>query len=293
MSNLLKNCPTYVINLTERNDKKKYIEKLFNKQKIKFEFYRPIKNESNPRKGCLESHLHLIKNAIKNNYEKILIFEDDVKFLKSIHEIKEPPNDWNMIYLGGTVHRVMDTKNKHYTRVQTWTTHAYFVNLKDKEFVNKIMDMENYNEEVDRFYLEKIHPKYKCYMTNPMMAIQKEDYSDIEKRDVNYDFMQYTLNGLRLPEHEVNENGNYVLKLDNIKLSDLPKISIITPTYKRRKLFSMALNNYENFIYPKNKIEWVIAVPHNIIGPRQKYDDPFRNVVSIMINRMMLLLNLF
>jgi len=36
-----------------------------------------------------------------------------------------------------------------------------------------------------------------------------------------------------------------------------------------------------------NKIEWVIAVPHNIIGPRQKYDDPFRNVVSIMINRML------
>jgi len=36
-----------------------------------------------------------------------------------------------------------------------------------------------------------------------------------------------------------------------------------------------------------NSIEWVIAVPHNIIGPRQKYDDPFRNVVSIMINRML------
>ena len=36
-----------------------------------------------------------------------------------------------------------------------------------------------------------------------------------------------------------------------------------------------------------NHIEWVIAVPHNIIGPRQRYDDPFRNVVSIMINRML------
>lgn len=34
-------------------------------------------------------------------------------------------------------------------------------------------------------------------------------------------------------------------------------------------------------------IEYVIAVPHNIIGPRQKYDDPFRNVASIMINRML------
>ena len=34
-------------------------------------------------------------------------------------------------------------------------------------------------------------------------------------------------------------------------------------------------------------VEFVIAVPHNIIGPRQKYDDPYRNVASIMINRML------
>lgn len=32
-------------------------------------------------------------------------------------------------------------------------------------------------------------------------------------------------------------------------------------------------------------VEYVIAVPHNIIGPRQRYNDPFRNVASIMINR--------
>lgn len=34
-------------------------------------------------------------------------------------------------------------------------------------------------------------------------------------------------------------------------------------------------------------MEYVILVPHNIIGPRQKYDDPYRNVASIMINRML------
>ena len=34
-------------------------------------------------------------------------------------------------------------------------------------------------------------------------------------------------------------------------------------------------------------MEYVIAVPHNIIGPRQKYDDAYRNVASIMINRML------
>jgi UDP-glucose 4-epimerase len=34
-------------------------------------------------------------------------------------------------------------------------------------------------------------------------------------------------------------------------------------------------------------IEYNIAVPHNIIGPKQRYDDPYRNVVSIMINLML------
>ena len=33
--------------------------------------------------------------------------------------------------------------------------------------------------------------------------------------------------------------------------------------------------------------KYVNLVPHNIIGPRQKYDDPYRNVVSIMINRVL------
>ncbi|PIT92431.1 MAG: epimerase [Candidatus Harrisonbacteria bacterium CG10_big_fil_rev_8_21_14_0_10_42_17] len=34
-------------------------------------------------------------------------------------------------------------------------------------------------------------------------------------------------------------------------------------------------------------VEYAIAIPHNIIGTRQKYDDPFRNVVAIMINMML------
>ncbi len=33
--------------------------------------------------------------------------------------------------------------------------------------------------------------------------------------------------------------------------------------------------------------EYVNLVPHNIIGPHQKYDDPYRNVASIMINLML------
>jgi len=32
-------------------------------------------------------------------------------------------------------------------------------------------------------------------------------------------------------------------------------------------------------------VDYVIAVPHNVVGQGQRYDDPYRNVVAIMINR--------
>lgn len=52
------------------------------------------------------------------------------------------------------------------------------------------------------------------------------------------------------------------------------------------------IGKYSSELFLKNLcdihgMEYVIAVPHNIIGPRQKYDDPYRNVVSIMINMML------
>jgi len=34
-------------------------------------------------------------------------------------------------------------------------------------------------------------------------------------------------------------------------------------------------------------IEWLIAVPHNIYGPYQRYTDPYRNVAAIFVNQML------
>jgi UDP-glucose 4-epimerase len=49
----------------------------------------------------------------------------------------------------------------------------------------------------------------------------------------------------------------------------------------------VAAENILKILSETHSIEYNIAVPHNIIGPRQKYDDPYRNVVSIMINLML------
>jgi UDP-glucose 4-epimerase len=49
----------------------------------------------------------------------------------------------------------------------------------------------------------------------------------------------------------------------------------------------VAAENILKILSRTHNIEYNIAVPHNIIGPKQKYDDPYRNVVSIMINLML------
>jgi GR25 family glycosyltransferase involved in LPS biosynthesis len=247
-----------IINLKTRPEKRAYMEKQLQGQNIKYDFFTAEKH-NDPKRGCLESHISVIKNAIKNNDKYILIMEDDCKYIKGFGSMEKLPDNWDMLYLGGTVHRIIDRKYKGYARVQCWTTHAYIVNLTNPLFVNKLLEAEGYEGEIDRYYLEKIHPHFNAYVCDPMIAIQKEGFSDIENQEVSYDFMQYTLNGLRSPEYNIDSEGNYVLKLDSIAESDLPSVSIITPTYKRRAIFSMAIFNFENFNYPKNKMEWIIV----------------------------------
>lgn len=49
----------------------------------------------------------------------------------------------------------------------------------------------------------------------------------------------------------------------------------------------VAAENILKILSKTHNFEYNIAVPHNIIGPKQKYYDPYRNVVSIMINLML------
>ena len=54
-----------------------------------------------------------------------------------------------------------------------------------------------------------------------------------------------------------------------------------------------AISKYASELLLKNLCEtyntnYIILVPHNIYGPKQKFNDPYRNVISIMINRILL-----
>ena len=54
-----------------------------------------------------------------------------------------------------------------------------------------------------------------------------------------------------------NEEGSF-LNLPSITDDVLPTVTVVTPTYNRHDYFEIAIRNYKNFNYPKNKLFWII-----------------------------------
>jgi hypothetical protein len=53
-----------------------------------------------------------------------------------------------------------------------------------------IKTIKNFDDILDVYLAKQIQEKYICLMTNPMMTTQMNSYSDIEKRVVNYNFIE-------------------------------------------------------------------------------------------------------
>ena len=60
-------------------------------------------------------------------------------------------------------------------------------------------------------------------------------------------------------EQNITPQRELVLKLPKFRPDELPYVSIVTVTYNRKKLFPMAVRNWELFEYPRDKLEWVIV----------------------------------
>lgn len=255
----LKNFPIFCLNLTTRPDRKKHVKlqaKNHNLDKLQIITVKPNKD---PKKGCLLAHLNVIKKALDKNYPYIMILEDDFKIIRSLKNFPLPPSNWDMLYFGGTVHNNLGKYDENWNKIATWTCHAYLLNLQNKSLINDILNAEFQDKEIDEYFIKNVHHKYNVYMVNPMRIIQRDGFSDIERAKITYDFMEGTLQGFKQPVHEKLPTGEYVLKLDFVPPELLPNVSIITPTYERRAMFPIAINNFLNFNYPKEKLEWIIV----------------------------------
>lgn len=190
------------INLDIRKDRWRECRRLFNRHNLNVErlpaiygkmlniYERPEQGAWYPGYvGCGLSHLFAMKYAKQLNLKNILIFEDDIEFIEDInevfHEIKgEIPNDWNMIYFGGSHHCVPQKISKHiYKTINLLTAHAIAIN--GNYFDTVIESITNIDTPVDVNY-QKLQEHCNAYVTRPHLVWQKSDYSTINEMYVDY-----------------------------------------------------------------------------------------------------------
>jgi GR25 family glycosyltransferase involved in LPS biosynthesis len=134
--------------------------------------------------GCLISHREIIKDAIKNNYENILILEDDAhfcfNFIEKINIIKLVPQKWNLLYLGASQHdwSQIKLKSNFYNAIKTDGTFAYAINKKAYNEILRLSD--ELLHPIDwylRIYQSKNHES--CFVLFPNLCIADVSSSSI------------------------------------------------------------------------------------------------------------------
>jgi hypothetical protein len=119
------------------------------------------------------------------------VLEDDACFFeyekntieKALDELCD--RDWWMFYLGANILQPFYQVSDHLGRL-TWaqSTHAYGVN---KKHLPEILDfVEKNNSFIDIIYTNIVR-QVPCFITIPIVSYQRSDYSDIEKKEMNYD----------------------------------------------------------------------------------------------------------
>ena len=138
--------------------------------------------------GCKRSHYALLKYLHEYSNEKLYgVFEDDVEFTHpELIDVclKELPKDWAMLYLGGTPNKPLEKHSEHlYRAKKTWTTHAIIYNA-DSKVIPFILDNLLDQERIDVFFADVVQEHFNCYIASPMIATQKNGYSDIRQKNV-------------------------------------------------------------------------------------------------------------
>jgi len=202
---ILKNNNNYsllYINLENRKDRKNEIENEFiNQDFFNFTRFNAIKSDKGYI-GCSQSHLECLKIAKANNYSNVIILEDDFEFLinkNEFHNLLENliTFDYDVLLLSYNTYffNIKQTDNPLFYKItNSQTASGYIVN---KKYYDKLIN--NFEEGLKMLEKTDIYSKYaidqywkslqntdKWYCYKKRVGKQRESYSDIEKRNVNY-----------------------------------------------------------------------------------------------------------
>lgn len=192
------------INLDKRPDRWEKCKEEFNKVGLTDYVERFPGIEASPGiKGCSLSHYSVIKQAKLDGCKSVLVFEDDVEFIRTsefeqvicnaFNQMESLDINCDMFYLGGNVkgnnNFRIDTNLVELNNVKC--AHAYIVFESIYDVITDIIEQgdidskfswngSNYNRlNLDYRFYRDISPNYNVYGVYPMLAKQSQGFSDV------------------------------------------------------------------------------------------------------------------
>ena len=189
------------INLESRKDREMATINEFKKLDIPIERMNATQLD-NKRVACSMSHLKCLLTAKNNKWDHVLIVEDDIQFLQPelfIHNLNKflsSEINWDVLLFAGN-NVPPYTKYKDFcvkvSKCQTTTgylvlDHYYDTLFKNiKAGINLLIKNPNdhFFYAIDKYWLS-LQQKDNWFLITPLSVIQREGFSDIEKKNTNY-----------------------------------------------------------------------------------------------------------
>lgn len=182
----------FIISLKDREDRRSTIEKNLSKLNLKrdidYKFWLVERHPKGSVYGSYDSHLSIIRYSLDNNYERVLILEDDAYFdlskmnLQKIFEIKnflDNNKDWDLFYLGGMLTYKEEYINDNIIKGEWILVHSYIVNIKCMKYITDHKQILP-NKFCFTDYYYNILYKLKKYGLNETICFQTDSPSNNE-----------------------------------------------------------------------------------------------------------------
>jgi len=193
---------TFYINLESRPDRKQHVEEQLKQIGIQNATRFNAIQTANGAIGCSLSHLKCLELAKQNNYDHILIVEDDIQFLNpplfvnQLNHFLTNHTTWDVVLVAGNnipPYKVIDDSCVQISKCQTTTgymvqKHYYDTLMHNiKTGIQKLMKEpeKHIMYAIDKYWFQ-LQGKDSWYLITPLTVTQREDYSNIEKKHTNY-----------------------------------------------------------------------------------------------------------
>lgn len=162
-----------IISLQNDQIRQKTVLQEMAKLNLQAQFFLSERDKENGERGCFNSHVSVAKNALYDDCQSLLVFEDDVKILNftpqqiaAINQFVLKKNKhFDVLYLGIILGKIWFCGSFSIVRARGAGLHAY---LLSRRGIEKMSNYQYQGRPID----EVVQHDFKAYSVYPMLAIQ-------------------------------------------------------------------------------------------------------------------------